>query len=219
MAGASAANPSLIVVDPDEVGSLYHRCVRCLYLRYRAGQAAEKGVEQNWADTIVGYHSESEDGWNEAMGQRFRFRLYGEHVESRPVRFKDVPVMLSFSGRYDALLDLEDGTIVLAKCMETQARPNPHQHQWSLSGFAFALKNPRSAGVEPIDVTKAATLEFDTARAANGRSIVTPSRLAFVPHDPKRFLQFAGIVARVLAAPTPPAKPCAICKAMSARAR
>ena len=82
-----------IVLDPDELGALYNRCVRCLYLRYRGNVAAVGQAPHDWADSVVGFHSE--ESWIELRGSKFRFRTYGEQVESQAIAYADCGVSLA----------------------------------------------------------------------------------------------------------------------------
>jgi hypothetical protein len=200
-----------IVVDPDEVGQLYQRCIRCLYLKYRKGRDVGALGGREWATSIVGYHAEDE--WVQVLkGPRFRFRSYGEIVESRAINYAEAGIALSFAGRFDALLEFEDGAVGLAKCLESAPESAPKMYQWGLNGYAFALQHPRTTRVEPIDVKQLAVLEFKLTPAAGGKSIVTPRRVTSFPRDADRFSKWARVVARLLAASVAPRETCAVCK-------
>lgn len=201
---------SRIVVDPDELGKLYNRCVRCLYLRYRGNKTEVGHPPHDWADSVVGFHAE--EAWTELRGVKFRFRTYGEQVDSQAVAYPDCGVSLSFSGRYDALLDLGDGSIALARCVKKGEETSPKVHYWGLNAYAFALEHPRWSNVDPIAVTQLATLEFDAVPVARGRSRITAKSLTPMPRDQKRFANFMRVIARLLGAKTPPPDTCPVCK-------
>ena len=200
-----------IVADPDELGQLYQRCSRCLYLRYRNQKDVGAAVDTEWTKSIVGYHAE-EDWFELRNAPRFRFRNYGEMIESRAMRMADVNVELSYAGRYDALLELEDETIVLAKCLERTDENSPKLHQWGLHGFAFALQHPRTTRVDSINVKKLAVLEFKLTPAGGGKNQVIPSRVSFIERQPERFGNWMRVVARLLSARTPPPQKCRVCE-------
>jgi hypothetical protein len=203
---------SRIVLDPDELGALYNRCVRCLYLRYRGNVSAVGHPPDDWASSVVGFHSE--ESWIELRGSKFRFRTYGEQVESQAIAYADCGVSLAFAGRYDALLDLDDQTIALAKCVKKGGDAQPKSHGWALNAYAFALENPRWTNVDKIAVTKLATLEFDAVPVARGRSRIAPKSLVTMERDQKRFANFMRVIARLLAGKTPPSDTCPVCKSL-----
>ncbi len=200
-----------IVADPDELGQLYQRCARCHYLRYRREKDVGVPADTEWAKSIVGYHAEEE--WFELRGAaRFRFRSYGEMVESSVMRYPGLDCALSFAGRYDALLELEDGTIVLAKCIERANENAPKLYRPSLHGYAYALDHPRTEKVDPIHVQALAVLEFTLTPAPGGKNEAHPSRLSLLERNPEWFVNWTRVVARLLAGSIPPPQKCAVCE-------
>lgn len=200
-----------IVADPDELGQLYERCARCLYLHYRRGKDVGAPADTEWAKSIVGYHAE-EDWFELRNTPRFRFRSYGEMIESSAMRFAGLDCTLSFAGRYDALLALENGTIVLAKCLEHATERTPKLHQYGLHGYAFALDHPRTDKVDPIDVRSMAVLECKLTPAGAGKNAITPSRLSLLERRPEWFANWTRVVARLLAGSIPPPVKCQVCE-------
>jgi hypothetical protein len=199
-----------IAADPDELGELYARCIRCLYLHYRNGKDVGARSDTEWAASIVGYHAEED--WYELSGTpRFRFRSYGEMIESRGMKYADFDFTLSFAGRYDALLELEDGSVVLSKCLERTNESSPKLHQWGLHGYAFALEHPRTMKLDSIKIQTLGVLEFKMTPTGGGKHQVTPSRLSLLERQPERFANWMRVVARLLAARTPPALSCPVC--------
>lgn len=199
-----------IAADPDDLGQLYVRCIRCLYLHYRNEKDVGATSDTEWASSIVGYHAE-EDWYELRNAPRFRFRSYGELIESRGMKYADLDFTLSFAGRYDALLELEDGTVVLAKCLKRANENSPKLYQWGLHGYAFALEHPRTAKLDSIKVQTLAVLEFKMTPTGSGKSQVTPSRLSLLERQPDRFANWMRVVARLLTTRTPPALSCPVC--------
>lgn len=205
-----------IVADPDELGQLYRRCIRCMYLRYRRNKDVGSPPGREVAASIVGYHAEGD--WI-ALPQtaRFRFRTFGERAESRAVKYADAGVTLGFAGRYDALLELEDGTVVLVKCTDVANESAAKVHQWGLGAYAFALQHPRTTRVEPIAVGKLAVLELGVTPAPGGRrNVVVPKRLNLLERNDDRFGKWAGVVARLLGTRQAPRETCSVCKDLPA---
>lgn len=201
-----------IVADPDELGQLYQRCIRCMYLRYRHNKNVSTLAGNEWAPSIVGY--QNSDAWIELpKTERFRFRSYSEIAESRALTYADAGVTLSLAGRYDALLDLEDGSVALAKCLDLENENEAKLYQWGLGGYAFSLQHPRTARVEPIVVSKLAVLEFKLTPAPGGvKNVVFPKRLTLLERNDARFAKWTGIVARLLGTRQAPRDACAVCK-------
>ncbi|HXP94544.1 MAG TPA: hypothetical protein VN905_13815 [Candidatus Binatia bacterium] len=200
-----------IVADPDELGQLYQRCARCLYLRYRSQKDVGAPVDTEWAKSVVGYHAE-EDWFELRNAPRFRFRSYGEMVESSEVRYAGLDCALSFVGRYDALLELENGTIVLAKCIEHANENASKLHREGLHGYAFALDHPRTENVDPIHVQTLGVLEFRLTPTPRGKNEVHPSRLSLMERNPEWFANWMRVVARLLAGRIPPPQKCRVCE-------
>ena len=112
---APARAPQRFTVDPREVINLYHRCVRCLFVRLRendtrrvsstALDAADKfyALAANWMEAAQGARS-----WQDFGGKRFRVLSQGHRVVSEPISFPDVNIELVFSSRSDAIVELAD---------------------------------------------------------------------------------------------------------------
>src|SRR5215469_4587136 len=114
---APARAPQRFTVDPREVINLYHRCVRCLFVRVREGdvrrvssasvEAADKfyALAANWMDGTRGSRS-----WYDLAGKQFRLLSQGRTVVSEPISFADVNVELTFTAKSDAIVALKDGS-------------------------------------------------------------------------------------------------------------
>lgn len=211
------------IVDPREVISLYHRCVRCLFVRVRenderrmaspAVEAADKfyGLAAKWMQNY-----QATRPWQKLSGKEFRVISQGRRVLSSPICFPDVNVELSFSAKSDALVELKDGSSVLvAYHVAVPVERRQKQRDLEIEAEAYALENPAdSAEIHAVEhlggIEFLVTGSFET----NSGVVLGSSRITLLERRTKRMKDFMRVVAGVVGARiAPPANQyCEFCR-------
>jgi hypothetical protein len=209
--------PQQFTVSPKEIIGLYHRCVRCLTLRVRENDMRRVPVVPNkFYDSAVQVMDDlqSAHAWQYVGDKQFRVISHGQHVVSQPIEFEDVNVQLRFSTQSDAVLELKDGTRVVAaynKAVPVERRQKDRDLE--IEAQAFALENPAETS-SAHQIGKLGIVEFLVAGPQESSAVIGPSRLTLLDRYPKQLADFTHVVARILAARfAPPANAhCPYCK-------
>ncbi|HXP94728.1 MAG TPA: hypothetical protein VN905_14735 [Candidatus Binatia bacterium] len=220
---APARGPQRFTVDPREVVNLYHRCVRCLFVRVRendtrrvwstALEAADKfyALAASWMEG-----AQAKRSWQDFGGTRFRVLSQGRTVVSEPISFPDVNIELVFSSRSDAIIELEDGSTSLAAYqIAVPVERRQRQRDLELEAEAFAVEHPFEKGAAE-SISHLGHLEFLVTGTIESNTCVVlgASRLTLLARRPKQMKDFMRVVAGILAARiAPPAdRFCEFCK-------
>ncbi len=224
---APARAPQRFTVDPREVIHLYHRCVRCLFVRVReddtrrvsstALDAADKfyALAAGWMEAAQGARE-----WQDFGGKRFRVLSQGRRVASEPIGFPDVNIELMFSSRSDAIVELKDGsTALVAYQIAVPVERRQKQRDLELEAEAFAVEHPvEKSAASPV--THLGNLEFLVTGTVESNTcrVLGASRLTLLARRPKQMKDFMRVVAGILAARiAPPAdRYCEFCKRSAA---
>jgi hypothetical protein len=209
--------PQRYTVDPKEVIGLYHRCVRCLCLRVRENDARRARSETGkfYASATQAMENlQAAHAWQYVGDKQFRVISQGERIVSAPMEFDDLNVHISFTAKSDALLELRDGSQVIAgyhKAVPVDRRER--ERDLELEADAFALENPLDKNAAR-GVDKLGIVEFLLAGPQEGAGVIGPSRLTLLDRHPKRLADFMHVVARILTArlAPPPHAHCPLCK-------
>lgn len=215
--------PLRFTVDPREVINLYHRCVRCLFVRVRENDtrrlastsldAADKfySLAATWIEG-----AQANQQWFDVSGAQFRVLSQGQRSLSQPISFPDVNVELKFSSRSDAIVELKDeSTALVAYQIAVPVERRQRHRDVELEAEAFAVENPADQrAANPI--THLGSLEFLVTGAVESNNCVVlgASRFTVLARRPKQMKDFMRVVAGILAARiAPPAdRFCEFCK-------
>ena len=211
-------------VDPREVINLYHRCVRCLFVRVREDDvrrlsldAAAKfyGLAAAWME-----NAPTAKGWFDLGGKQFRVVSQGRRVLSEPIAFPDINVALTFSARSDAIVELRDGSAALCAYQVAVPVERRQRHRdLELEAEAFAVEHPADAA-EAAPIAHLGSMEFLVTGSAESSSgvVLGASRLTLLARQSKQMKDFMRVVAGILGARiAPPANQyCEFCKRSAA---
>ena len=224
---APARAPQQFTVDPREVINLYHRCVRCLFVRVRENDerrlshpkvdAADRFYElsSKWMENAQGARTGYDLG-----GKRFRLVSQGRRVLSESLSFPDVNIELSFSAKSDAVIELKDGsTALVAYQVAVPVERRQKQRDLELEAEAYAVENPADE-TDAHAVLHLGSVEFlmTGSLESNTGVVLGASRLTLLARQTKRMKDFMRVVAGILAARiAPPANQyCEFCKRSAA---
>jgi hypothetical protein len=141
------------------------------------------------------------------------------YVKSAPIDIPGVESQCYIKGRFDALLEFEDGTYGLVDYKTSDAKEE-HAAFYSrqLSAYAYSLEHaaPAALSFAPISRLGLFIITPDRFEPGAGAEMVFVNRTTWVdvPRDDKAFLSLLGEVLRVLDAPKPPApsEDCEVCQ-------
>jgi CRISPR/Cas system-associated exonuclease Cas4 (RecB family) len=194
-------------------------CPRCFWRRHRIGEKrpyTPSDETSEIADEAMVRFLRSAEWVDLQCGPgRVHLDSAGEFVESTPIRFPgDVEVVLS--GRYDALLVEECGTLTLTDNKTSRKdddKLRPYRRQ--LAAYAYALEHPQNSDQVPIQIDETGLWVYSPGGFATKRNrmgLYGETRWLSFQRNDSAFLKFLGGVADVLSRPEPAADPnCAWC--------
>ena len=145
------------------------------------------------------------------------------YVTSAPIAIPGAASQCYIKGRFDALLEFDDGSYGLVDYKTSDAR-DEHAAFYSrqLSAYAYSLEHPAAGALSFTPVNRLGLFIITPDRfeptAAAEMAFVNRTTWVDVPRDDDAFLALLGEVLRVLDAPEPPASS-ADCEVCNYRAR
>lgn len=210
-------------ISPSDLTFSWDGCHRCLWLHYNHGYKAPSFFP------LVGELSAMQEShFNKAESARLHPAIpkgkvvgHGDWVKSNPIPYNGSPSPYSIRGKYDLLMEFEDGTYGIIDC-KFQGRDNDKSAFYSpqLEAYAFALENPLSGAPKKVSVL--GLLVWSPKKTVgtpeSGFSLEVNNSWYPIERDPKtleqRLDQFIGMIS----GPTPQAKDnCDLCKFISER--
>jgi hypothetical protein len=201
---AEAGNSEPIRLNPTDVAYLYEQCTRCMYLQAHGQAEFEIPSVTELVDPAMSKAKEAQKWIQMTVGPRFRIHDHKLAVESAPVPFPQTGVTLYFSGTCDAIVELADGKLFAAKyALITDTSDTAHRYSRELNAIIHAIETPaRPAQTPPVRLAGAIVIGF--AKAPRSKDYA-PLRWTELDRRLEGYLTFLRSVARILAAPKPPA--------------
>jgi hypothetical protein len=168
---------------------MWDECPRCFWRRYVLNERRPNTFAEVFdiADTAMRERiaGAENDGWVDVgVGpQRMRMHSQAVWVESQPIAFQYLGVALVLAGKYDAIVEDEDGSRYLVD-YKTSAKPDHELYRYrrQLDAYRFCLEHPAKGAAMVIDET--------------GLLVYTPQWFAFKNrvsglYGPTRWIDFA----------------------------
>lgn len=199
----------VLSVDPQVLATLFHRCIRCMYLYVHEGTDPHVG-SQTFFETAARAMEAARraDSFVDLESERVRILSQGERLESAPIPFPDFGLQLALTGTAHGLLELKNGGTVIAAYGPELDAHRIGLYSSGLAGYAFAAENPAAQTRSPTEVRELGVVEFAMTLVPKGKgvsaSVFRPARLLRLERRPEQFTMFLHIVARILAAHKPP---------------
>jgi len=139
-------------------------------------------------------------------------------VKSAPISFADIDSHCVIRGRFDAVIEFEDGSFGVVDYKTSNASQEKAAfYSRQLSAYAYALENPAPGTLHLSPVTRLGLFILTPQRyeeiASGEAAFVTAATWMDVPRDDPAFFSFLGGVMAVLEADDPPpsAETCPLC--------
>ncbi len=203
---------SAIKLSPSDLTFLWDECPRCFYLKVVQGFARPSGAFPKIFTRIDGLMKKHFGGkLTRAISPLLPtgvVRMGESWVESLPIAPPGSPIQVFFRGKYDTLLEFDDGSYGVVDFKTSDVKPeNVPFYSRQLHAYAYALEHaaPRALSLAPITHLGLLTVEPDEMQVIDGK-IAYLGKVAWqpCPLDWEGFLDFTARVASVLAQPQPP---------------
>ena len=196
-------------ISPSDLTFLWGDCKRCFWMKYRHG-VSHSGVFPG----LVTVLSAKQEGWYEAKSSHdFSTSLPGGVVHSTGLMLHSAPIVVddretpfTIGGKYDFLLEYDDGTFGIVDTKIVGKAGDKGDLYWpQLSAYEYLLANPK--GGEPRTVTTLGLLVWSVADVHHDG--MTAPKIGFdiayepLAVDPPRFRSFIADVVRALEGPVP----------------
>lgn len=152
---SSSAKNARAFISPSDLTFAWDGCHRCLWLKYNHGVSAPLFMP------LVGELSALQEAhFDNAKTQDVapvlpagRVRDRGGWVKSRPIEVQSQPTPYAIRGKYDLLIDFEDGSVGIIDC-KFQGRDTDKSDFYAaqLEAYAFALENPAQGDPQIVSV-------------------------------------------------------------------
>ena len=209
---ADAAPLAKTTISPSDLTFGWSSCKRCLWLKYRHGISYSGPMP----GLVMSLSRRQEKWYEDKSSHHFSTTLPTGTVHSTGLKVSSTPIVvdgeetpLSLSGKYDFLLEYDDGTwgIVDTKIVGKNGEAGSKaEFYWpQLAAYDYILAHPSSG--EPRNVSTLGLVVWsvgDVEYDGSGEPRIS-FPLAYEPMDrqPQRFEKFIADVARTLLGPMP----------------
>ncbi len=208
--------------SPSDLTFTWDECRFCFYMKVKHQVAAPKGIFPGIFSKMGSLTSGFYLGRSAAVISEnlppgiIKFRE--KNVKSAPIIVPWAESQCYLSGRFDAVIEFEDGSYGLVDYKTSEAK-DEHVPFYSrqLSAYAYALENPAPGALSLAPITRMGLFVITPQRfeyAPAGETIfVNRTSWMDVPRDDHAFLSLLGEILSVLDAPTPPppGETCTVC--------
>jgi len=210
-------------LSPSDFAFLWQECKRCFYLKVARGFGRPQLPFPGIFGTIDGAMTACYNGMRTeaiAPGMPSGTVRFGQRwVRSRPIDVAAGAPTCYISGRFDSVVEFDDGTYGVIDFKTSTARGG-HVRTYSrqLHAYAYALENPAPNQLALAPITKLGLLIFEPSSFVHLSHEVVNLRGGLtwieVPRDDAAFLDFLRQVVSVLSQPEPPepARGCTWCE-------
>jgi hypothetical protein len=210
-------------LSPSDLTFLWDDCPRCFYLKvvhkFNRPPTAFPGIFSK-IDSLMKHYFEgrsTSEFTPDLPGGVVKFGGLG--VESEPLYLPGHTHAFSLAGKFDSVLEFEDGSYAVVDFKTTSPRPE-HVAFYSrqLHAYAYALEHPAPGKLALAPVTRLGLFSLDMdglERHSNERlALLGPVHWQECPRDEAGFLKFLERVVSVLELPSPPpaSEKCGFCK-------
>ena len=197
-------------ISPSDLTFTYGQCKRCFWLKYN------RGISTPGFMPLVGPMSTFQESAYRGLPStsldpqllQGKISRFGADVESTPIRIMGQETKWRIKGRYDLVIEYENGTIGLIDCkVTTSAMDDEKVNHYlpQLEAYCFALENPVTGLPEKVAHSGLMMWRVDGATQDEEAQnyFTTQSAFLMVPRDPDGFQEFMRKVIEVLEGPIP----------------
>ncbi len=208
-------------LSPSDLTFLWNGCKHCFYLKVKHNisyRGVFPGIFGKMSNLTSNYYHE---GSSEIISPDLppgRLILKEKFVRSSPISFPGLDVGAYISGRFDAVIEFEDGSYGVVDYKTSDAKKE-HAEFYSvqLSAYAYALENPAPKGLSlrPVSRLGLFIVTPDRFERSAGNEMVFVNRTTWVdvPRDDDKFLNLISEVLSVVEKDHPPesSQGCPLC--------
>lgn len=209
-------------ISPSDLTFSWNACHRCLWLYYNygvknpnfmplVGDLAE--MQERYFDGASSHHMDPGIPAGKVLDR-------GKFVVSKPIEVNGVPSKFAIRGKYDVLMEFEDGSYGVIDC-KFQARDTDKSDFYApqLEAYAFALENPAQG--EPRKVTSLGlfvwSLVTPRGNAETGFGLQLKSSWRPIERDPEALQQRLTEFITMITSPVKSSQGCEHCRYLSKR--
>jgi hypothetical protein len=210
-------------LSPSDLTFLWDECPRCFYLkvvhRFNRPATAFPGIFSRIDSLMKGYFEGRTTAEFTPDLPSGVVRMGGKGVESIPLRLPGHAAVCTIAGRFDSVLEFEDGSYAVVDFKTTSPRlEHVAFYSRQLHAYAYALEHPAPGKLNLAPVTRMGQFSLDLdglERHSEDRfALLGPVLWQECPRDEAGFMAFLEVVMGVLEQPElPPAgEKCGFCK-------
>ena len=192
-------------ISPSDLTFTYGECKRCFWLKYN------KGISTPGFMPLVGPMSAFQEEHYRGLPStaldkdlpQGSISKWGESVESKPIQIDGKETKWRIKGKYDLVVEYENGTVALIDCKVTTSEMDGAKvthYLPQLEAYCYALENPRDGNA--VVVAHSGLMMWKVASASQDEvgnyAFNTESAFLMVPRDPEGFQTFIEEVIAVL---------------------
>ncbi len=213
-------------LSPSDLTFLWSGCKYCFYLKvkhkiaYRGAFPSIFGKMSNLTSNF--YHEQPSEIISPDLPPG-RLILKEKFVRSVPISFPGLDTQAYISGRFDAVIEFNDGSYGVVDYKTSDAKEeHANFYKVQLSAYAYALENPapKALGLNPVSRLGLFVVTPDSYERTSGGEMVFVNRTTWVeiPRDDENFLTLIREMLSVLGRDDPP-KPSINCPQCSYRSQ
>lgn len=199
-------------LSPSDLTFLWSGCKYCFYLKVKHKimyRGAFPSIFGKMSNLTSNYYHEQPSGLISSDLPPGKLILKEKFVRSVPISFPGLDVEAFISGRFDALIEFEDGSYGIVDYKTSDAKEeHAGFYRVQLSAYAYALENPapNALGLSPVSRMGLFVVTPDRYESSTGNEMVFVNRTTWVevPRDDDNFLSLIREILSVLGRDDPP---------------
>ena len=208
-------------LSPSDLTFLWDGCKRCFYLKVKHNlvyRGPFPGMFGKMGDLTSNYYLDKPASELSLTLPAGVVKYREKWVKSVPISFAETSAQCIIKGRFDAIMEFEDGSYGIVDYKTSDASEEKAAfYSRQLSAYAYALENPAPGALSLSPITRLGLFIITPSRferLSNGEiAFVTKTTWMDIPRDDETFLELLREIVLLLELPVPPepAEECGLC--------
>jgi len=208
-------------LSPSDLTFLWDGCKRCFYLKVKHNlvyRGPFPGMFGKMGDLTSNYYLDKPASELSPTLPAGVVKYREKWVKSVPISFAETSAQCIIKGRFDAIMEFEDGSYGIIDYKTSDASEEKAAfYSRQLSAYAYALENPAPGALSLSPITRLGLFIITPSRferLSNGEiAFVTKTTWMDIPRDDETFLELLREIVLLLELPVPPepAEECGLC--------